>query len=57
MPTHLVLYLLIHILSFYMTKICKISSKYLHEYKIIKIIFERREVFFELKNTLNTVLK
>jgi len=40
-----------------MTKICKISSKYLHEYKIIKIIFERREVFFELKNTLNTVLK
>lgn len=45
MPMHLVLFPLIDILLIHMTKICTISSKYLYEYKIIKIIFERRAVF------------
>lgn len=48
MPMHLVLSFLAHRWLIYMTKICRISSKYLYEYKIIKIIFDRRECFYEL---------
>ncbi|MDR6465868.1 hypothetical protein J2783_004410 [Chryseobacterium sediminis] len=57
MPTHLVLFLLHHIRWVHMTKVCTISLKYLYEYKIIKIIFERIEVFYTIKNTLNTLKK
>jgi len=40
-----------------MTKVSTISLKYLYEYKIIKIIFERIEVFYVIKNALNTLSK
>jgi len=48
MPMHSVLFLSNTNCLIYMTKICIISSKYLYEYKIIKIIFERIEVFYQL---------
>lgn len=55
MHWHLVLFILKHIRFIHMTKVCTISLKYLYEYKIIKIIFERIEVFYVINNTLNTL--
>ncbi len=54
---HLVLFILNGIWLICMTKVSTISLKYLYEYKIIKIIFERIEVFYAIKNALNTLLK
>lgn len=48
MPMHSVLFLCNTNCLIYMTKICIIYLQYLYKYKIIKIIFERIEVFYQL---------